>query len=150
MACIRLETFIDAPVELCFDAARNIDLHASATSPLKHRPVEGVTSGLINLGEEVTWEGSFFGIGQRMTSRIVNYSRPDTFTDEMKRGPFKRWRHKHSFTSHGKGSLILDEVSFASPLGPVGYLFDVIFLKRFMTRILTGQNEAIRTSLMTK
>ena len=97
MPLIQLNTLIHAPAAVCFDLARSIDLHVSAPSPLKHRAVAGVTSGLIGLGEEVTWEGSFLGVSQRMTSKIVALDAPRTFTDEMQRGPFKRWHHTHSF-----------------------------------------------------
>ena len=97
MPLIRLSTFIRAPAEVCFDLARSIDLHTHAPGPLRHRAVGGVTRGLIGLGEEVTWEASIFGVRLHMTSKIVACERPREFTDEMRRGPFARWRHTHSF-----------------------------------------------------
>ncbi|HST51509.1 MAG TPA: SRPBCC family protein [Pyrinomonadaceae bacterium] len=144
MPLIELQTLIRAPAAVCFDAARSIDLHVSAPSPLRHRAVAGVTSGLIELGEEVTWEGSFFGIRQRMTSKIIALEAPHTFTDEMQRGPFKRWRHTHRFEPIGDGTLVSDYVEFASPFGPVGYAFDALFLKGFMTRVLVEHNRYIK------
>lgn len=143
MPLIELETFIRAPAEVCFDLARDIDFHASAPTPLRHRAVAGVTSGLIGLGEEVTWEGSFFGVRQRMTSKIVAMDSPRGFTDEMRRGPFERWRHTHRFEPAGEGTLMRDRVEFASPFGPLGRAFDAIFLKGFMTRFLVAHNRFI-------
>ncbi|HZT58225.1 MAG TPA: SRPBCC family protein [Pyrinomonadaceae bacterium] len=144
MPIIRLETLIHAPAAVCFDAARSIDLHVSAPSRLKHRAVAGVTSGLIGLGEEVTWEGSFFGVRQRMTSKIVALDPPRSFADEMRRGPFKRWRHTHSFEPTDGGTLVRDHIEFASPFGPIGSAFDALFLKRFMTRFLVEHNKYIK------
>lgn len=148
MAVVSLETFIRAPAEACFDAARDIDMHAANVGgPLPHRPVAGVTGGLINLGEEVTWEGAFFGLPQRMTSRIVAFDRPRTFTDEMRRGPFKRWRHTHLFEPRDGGTLMRDRVEFASPLGPCGALFDLLYLESFVRRLLVSQNRRLREVL---
>jgi len=116
----------------------------SAPSPLRHRAVGGVTSGLIGLGEEVTWLGSFFHVPQRMTSKIVALEAPRAFTDEMRRGPFKRWRHTHRFEPAAGGTLMRDHVEFASPLGPLGAAFDAVFLKGFMTRVLLAHNSYIK------
>ena len=144
MPHINLQTLIHAPAAVCFDAARSIDLHVSAPSPLKHKAIAGITSGLIGLGEEVTWEGSFFGIRQRMTSKIVALDAPRTFTDEMQRGPFKRWRHTHRFEPIGDGTLVSDHIEFASPFGPLGSAFDALFLKRFMAKFLIEHNKYIK------
>jgi len=144
MPLIELKTMIHAPTAICFDLARSIDLHTVAPTPLKHRAVAGVTSGLIDLGEEVTWRGFFFGVSQRMTSKIVALDAPRTFTDEMQRGPFKRWRHTHTFEPHNGGTLMRDHVDFASPFGPLGAAFDAVFLRKFMTRLLVAQNEYLK------
>jgi ligand-binding SRPBCC domain-containing protein len=141
---IRLETFVRAPAEACFDLARSIDLHALAPGPLRHRAVGGVTGGLIGLGEEVTWEASLFGVRLRMTSKIVALDAPREFTDEMRRGPFRRWRHTHRFRPVDGGTLMHDLADFASPLGPLGRIADALVLERFMTRLLVAQNSFIK------
>ena len=144
MPLIELDTLIRAPAAVCFDLARSIDLHVAAPSPLRHRAVGGVTTGLIGLGEEVTWEGSFLGVPQTMTSKIVALDAPRSFTDEMRRGPFKRWRHAHRFEPTGAGTLMRDRVEFTSPFGPLGQAFDALFLRGFMTRVLLAQNRYIK------
>ena len=144
MPLIRLSTFIRAPAEVCFDLARNIDLHAQAPGPLRHTPVGGVTRGLIGLGEEVTWEATLLGVSLHMTSKIVAFERPRAFTDEMQRGPFALWRHAHSFEPSGEGTVMHDAAEFASPLGPLGRLADALVLGGFMRRLLVAQNRFIR------
>ena len=144
MPLIELKTAINATPATCFDLSRSIDLHVVAPTPLKHRAVAGVTSGLIGLGEQVTWKGSFFGVSQHMTSKIVAFDAPRTFTDEMQRGPFKRWRHTHLFEATEEGTLMHDHVEFASPFGPLGAAFDAVFLLKFMTRLLVAQNEYLK------
>ena len=76
MPVIKLETFIRAPVERVFDLARSVDVHTAAAAETIERAVAGVTSGLMELNDEVTWEGTHFGIRQRLTSRITALERP--------------------------------------------------------------------------
>lgn len=145
MPLIHIETFIRAPIELCFDLSRSIDVHMASTTPSRERAVEGVTSGLIGPGETVTWEAVHFGVRQRLTSKITAYRRPRMFIDEMQRGAFKRWRHEHLFEGHANGTLMIDEVDYASPLGLLGRLVDALVLKNYMTRLLRARNAYIKT-----
>jgi ligand-binding SRPBCC domain-containing protein len=144
MPLISLETFIRAPAEVCFDLARNIDMHSRAPGPLRHRAVGGVTRGLIGLNEEVTWEASLLGVRLHMTSKIVACERPREFTDEMLRGPFARWRHTHSFEPAEGGTLMRDRAEFASPLGALGKIVDALALEGFMRRLLVAQNRFMK------
>jgi len=54
MPVIHLETSIAAPVDVCFDLNRDIDVHTQSTARTRERAVAGVTSGLIDAGQEVT------------------------------------------------------------------------------------------------
>jgi ligand-binding SRPBCC domain-containing protein len=141
---IELTTFIKAAPEVCFDLSRNIDVHADSTSRTRERAVAGVTSGLIGFGQEVTWEAVHFGVRQRFTSRITEYQRPGRFVDEMTQGAFKRFRHVHEFQPRQGGTLMVDRVEFQSPLGPLGRLADILFLKSYLRRLLTGRNLHIK------
>jgi len=62
---------INAPIERCFDLARDIDFHQRSLTDTGERAIGGVTSGLIALGETVTWEATHFGVRQRLTVRIT-------------------------------------------------------------------------------
>ena len=55
MPVIILTLPIAAPIDVVFDLARSIDLHVQSTAQTNERAVAGRTSGLIGLGEEVTW-----------------------------------------------------------------------------------------------
>ena len=140
MPKIHLETFIRASPELCFDLARDVDIHMASTDYTGERAVQGVTSGMMNLGDEVTWEARHFGVRQRLTSRITAMERPRMFVDEMQRGAFARWRHTHTFAHQRGGTLVTDDVDFASPHGPLGAIVDALVLKNYMTRFLVRHN----------
>jgi ligand-binding SRPBCC domain-containing protein len=137
MPTIHLETFVAAPAEICFDLCLNVNLHERAGHG---RAVAGVTSGQMSLGDTVTWEAVHFFMRHRLTSKIVAYERPRFFVDEMQRGAFARWRHAHHFVAQHGGTLMIDDVDFASPLGVLGKLADALLLNSYMTGFLVRHN----------
>jgi ligand-binding SRPBCC domain-containing protein len=144
MPLIKLETIIRAPVQLCFDLARDVDVHIASTSSTRERAIAGITSGRMKLGDEVTWEASHLGVRQRFTSKIVAFDSPRMFTDEMQRGAFKRFRHTHFFEEAEGSTRMIDELDFASPLGQLGEMVDALFLKNYLTRFLFAHNDYIK------
>ncbi|MCA1629425.1 MAG: SRPBCC family protein [Acidobacteria bacterium] len=137
MPKIHLETFIAAPAEACFDLCLNVNAHERAGHG---RAVAGVTSGQMLLGDMVMWEGMHFFVRQRLTSKIVAYERPLMFVDEMQRGALARWRHTHRFAAQPGGTLMVDNVDFASPLGVLGKIVDALVMRGYMTRFLIRGN----------
>lgn len=144
MPVIKLETFICAPVEICFDLARDVDVHMASTAETGERAIAGVTSGMMGLGDEVTWEARHLGVRQRLSSRITAFDRPRMFVDEMQRGAFKSLRHLHLFLPEKEGTRMIDELAFASPCGILGRIFDRLLLKTHMLRFLVKHNEHIK------
>ncbi len=144
MPVIELETFIHAPVERCFDLCRSIDAHRSSFSHTREEAVAGVTHGLIGLDEEVTWRATHFGFRQELTVRIDRFERPNYFRDSMVKGIFHRFSHEHRFQAVNNGCLMTDRFDYTSPLGILGTLADVLFLKRYMTTLLSTRNQATK------
>jgi ligand-binding SRPBCC domain-containing protein len=144
MPFIRLETFIAAPPELCFDLSRDLDVHMASSGLTGERAVAGVTSGMVKLGDQITWEATHFGIRQRLTSKIIAFDRPHLFVDVMLRGAFKSWHHTHLFEAQAGGTLMIDEVKYASPLGLLGRIVDMLYLETYMRRFLLKRNAHIK------
>ena len=136
MPVIRLETLIHAPPERCFDLARDVGAHTESTARTRERAVGGVTSGLLGPGDEVTWEAIHFGVRQRLTARVTRFEPPHLFEDEMVRGAFRSFTHRHEFRPADGGTLMVDTFRYASPLGVLGVLADKLFLERYMRRFL--------------
>lgn len=147
MTTITIVTTIRATPERCFDASRNLDLHLESMGHTGERAVAGRTSGLIELGEEVTWEGRHFGIRQRFTSSITAYDRPRHFQDSMVRGAFRSFVHDHYFEVCEEGTRMTDVLAFRSPLGVLGAIVDRVIMTAYLRRLLTKRNEVVRTVL---
>jgi ligand-binding SRPBCC domain-containing protein len=140
MPTIRIETFIDASPERCFDLSLSVDVHHHSVAHTHERPVAGVTSGAMQLGDTVTWEAVHFGIKQHLTSKITAYERPSRFTDEMIRGAFREMTHIHEFIPQPSGTLMIDLFTFRAPLGILGWLAETLVLTRYMKGLLRTRN----------
>jgi ligand-binding SRPBCC domain-containing protein len=140
---IELTITINAPVQRCFDIARDIDVHVASTKHTGEQAIAGRTSGLIELGETVTWRAKHFGIWQNLTSIITDFNSPHFFADEMVAGAFKSFRHEHYFIGDDKQTVMRDVFIFESPFGLLGKLANWLFLKRYMTNLLVKRNLVI-------
>lgn len=144
MPIIKLETKINAPVERVFDLSRSIDLHTKSTSKSNERAIAGRITGLIELGETVTWEATHLYVKQNLTSKIVAYDRPNHFRDSMQKGAFARLDHDHFFEEIKEGTLMRDVFDYTSPFWIFGKIADKIFLEKYMKRFLIERNKMIK------
>jgi ligand-binding SRPBCC domain-containing protein len=144
MPLIILHTRINAPLEICFDLARSIDLHQESMKHTGEQAVAGTTEGLIELGESVTWKARHFGIVMKLKSRITEFSFPDMFVDEMVDGPFHTMKHRHIFHVKEGYTLMVDEFEYKSPLGILGKVADLVFLKSYMKKLLNQRNHILK------
>src|SRR5438309_1627108 len=117
MPSITIHTEIRAPIDLCFDLARNVEVHCQSAAFSKERAIGGKTSGLLELGDTITFEAIHFGLRQRLTAKIVAFDRPKTFTDDMLTGAFRSLTHLHQFETRGELTVMTDTITWVSPLG---------------------------------
>ena len=144
MATVRIVTDIEAAPAVCFDLARSVDAHIESTSATSERAVAGVTSGLLGLGDEVTWRARHFGLMQELTSRITKFDRPRHFRDEMVRGAFRRLEHDHYFGEFPSGTRMIDVFDFTVRFGFVGAIAERLFLTAYMTRFLENRAQVLK------
>ena len=144
MGAIHLETLIHAPADRCFDLMRDVDAHVRSTDT-SERAVAGRTSGLLEEGDEVTWEAKHFALRLRMTVRVTRCDRPCLFEDMQVRGPFARLHHRHEFRPQGAATLMIDDFSYGVPLGPLGVIADRVAVGSHMRRFLAERAVALKT-----
>ncbi len=145
MPLIELETSIRAPIETVFDLARSIDTHKTSAVNTEERAIAGRTSGLIELGETVTFEARHFGVRQRLTVKITAFDRPHCFEDEMVHGVFASMHHCHEFRAQDDSTLMIDRFAFRAPLGPLGRVAERLFLTSYLTRFLERRNAILKS-----
>jgi ligand-binding SRPBCC domain-containing protein len=144
MPTIRLQTQMNAPIEVCFDLERSVEAHCRSVGHTHERAVAGTTTGYLGFGDRVTWEAVHFGLRLRLTVVITEYERPFRFVDEQLSGPFRRLKHVHEFAATAEGTLMTDDFHYAVPLGLLGLIADRLFLRRYLHRLLSVRNAALK------
>ncbi len=145
-------TLINAPIERCFDLARSVEVHLAGNVHWGESAVAaaGVTSGLVGLGESVTWRAKHFGVWHTLTSEITAMTRPIHFQDAMifpdaTRGPLRLMRHDHFFRALSPDETEMRDVFvFAAPLPVLGRLAEITFLRRYMQSLLRERNAVLK------
>ena len=146
---VRLEGLmvIRTPIERCFDLARSVEVHlvGNVHSGEAALATGGITSGLIGMGQRVTWRAKHFGVWQKLTSEITAFDRPKYFQDTMVQGVFRSMKHDHFFRSLSADETEMRDVfCFAAPLGILGRLAELAVLRRYMQALLQERNAVIR------
>jgi ligand-binding SRPBCC domain-containing protein len=144
MTTIHLTTKIKAPKQIVFDASRNIDIHQQSASKSDEIAIAGITSGLINLNETVTWRGKHFGFYLTHKSRITAMNFYDYFVDEMEEGKFKFFKHEHFFQEQNGITIMKDKLQYETPFGIFGQVFDSLFLKKHLINFLLERNKTLK------
>jgi ligand-binding SRPBCC domain-containing protein len=133
MPQICIETFIDAPADICFDLMRD---------PRVHRGSKLEINGgrEISVGQRVTFESRVMGIAQQLMVEVVECDRPNLFIDEMVQGPMRSFRHIHEFKENDGRTELVDTLIWESPWGKFGDNR----IERRLRSIVIDRNEQIK------
>jgi len=146
---VRLDdlTVIRAPIERCFDLARSVEVHLAGNVHWGEAAMAmgGVTSGLVGMGQRVTWRARHFGVRQSLTSEITALDRPAFFQDTMIHGVFRSMKHDHLFRRLSREETEMkDAFCFSAPLPVLGRLAEIAFLRRYMQALLQERNRVLK------
>ena len=145
MAAIQLTTFIAAPPQVVFDLSRSISLHKRSMEQSKEQAVGGRTSGLMELGETVTWQAKHFFKERRLTVRMKALEKHQSFTDEALPGnDFKHLEHKHYFKPCENGTIMIDHFDYELKWGRLGKAASAIFVTPYLQKLLQKRNAFIK------
>lgn len=144
MTTINLTAKIKASKQIVFDVSRDIDVHQQSASKTSEVAIAGITSGLINLNETVTWRGKHFGFYLTHKSRITAMNFYDYFVDEMEEGKFKFFKHEHFFEEQNGVTIMKDKMQYETPFGIFGKVFDYLFLKKHLIQFLLERNKILK------
>lgn len=144
MPKIHLETKIKADINIVFDLSRSVDLHKISTAHTNEEAIAGKTTGLVEVNDSITWRAKHLGVTQELTSLITDVKKPTYFADEMVKGAFKRFKHEHIFSEENGAVIMKDVFDYDAPFGILGKLADILFLEKYMTKLLEKRNQTIK------
>jgi len=75
----------------------------------------------LRVGSIVKIKNKVGPFSQNLVAEHTEYRANELFVDEMRSGPFSRWKHQHLFESiSGVGSRLTDRIEVGLPLAPLG------------------------------
>ncbi len=75
------------------------------------------------------------GIPMSWVTEIKTVKDKQFFVDEQRKGPYKMWHHEHHFTEVEGGVEMTDIVSYEIPLGILGRLAHLLFVRKKLVEI---------------
>jgi 8-oxo-dGTP diphosphatase len=132
---------IDAPRRTVAGLLRDAEVSAEAMRRCGHR--FAAAGRLVCLGETVRFGVRVApGIRVPLRTRITAVS-PAGLESVLVAGPLRALSHRTTLTETAAGTLLLDEVGWTSPLGPLGRVGDVVLGRRLVLRLLAARTEAL-------
>jgi len=130
-------TDIHAPPAVIFDLELDMDEHSASLRKTDEVAVTSTGRPALEEGDEVSFTARHFGWRFSMTSRITQYNRPYSFTDEQVRGPFNAMQHEHVFDLQPGGwTRMHDRFTVTAPFGVLGHLALRLAVGPYLRRLL--------------
>jgi len=101
----------------------------------------------LGAGARIDYQLSLFGVPVRWRTRITDWQPGKRFVDEQESGPYALWRHTHEFEARGASTLVRDVVDYREPLGPLGSIAHLLFVRRTLDRIFDFRRGAVERLL---
>lgn len=138
MPIIQVKTLLEAPIEQCFNAARNpLDIVASVP-PIKDSIVDSKLVNKVNLGDKFYIDTLLFKEKFKdkflITTKynVVEYVPPFKFSEEVTNIFFKEFKHVHEFTQKKAKVEMVDTIEYKMAFGFIGNIIN----KRYIDVII--------------
>ncbi len=101
------------------------------------------TDERMRVGTEIDYRLRWQGMPMRWSTRIAECVRNVEFVDEMTRGPYRRWVHRHTFVAVPGGVEVTDSVEYELPLGWAGRLAHALLLRGQLESIFDYRRDVV-------
>lgn len=98
----------------------------------------------MHAGSLIDYKLKLHGIPIRWRTEISEWDPPFRFVDRQLRGPYRLWRHLHTFEARDGGTLVRDHVDYCVPGGP---LVHWLFVRPDLHRIFTYRRQQLERLL---
>ena len=156
MPTLVFETTVRAPIERVWSFHDDVAAALPALSPPAARvKIESADLPVRRGSRIVITARGPLGIRLQWVARIIEHTPPQAdppgaatasarFVDEQESGPFKSWRHEHTFAEIDEHSTRLtDRVTYAVRFGLLGRLADRLFVRRQVEAMFRHRHEVL-------
>lgn len=84
------------------------------------------------------------GIPIHWRTEINRVEKPNCFTDKQLKGPFKTWKHTHTFIEKKNGVLMEDFIRYELPFGMIGNILHKLVVRKKVAHIFAYRKEILK------
>jgi len=143
---IKIKTYIDAPIDKCFQTAQNLDIYLDSIPKLKRLEIESDQERNFQIGDKVYWAfylyKDFLSIDVETT--ITQFIQGQKITEEIESILFKEFRHTHQFFEREEGTLMVETIDYDLSFGVIGSLLHHFFLEDFIKKFILKRKRTIQ------
>jgi ligand-binding SRPBCC domain-containing protein len=143
MPVFEKRTFMRASAREVFAFHELPDAFQRLTPPWLNFHLKTKTPGL-DVGVRLEGEVHLGPFRQRIVSEHVAYEKDRLFIDEMRQGPFSRFRHEHRVESDTGGAWLVDHVEYGLKAGRLGELLGGWLARRELKRMFEYRHRVTR------
>jgi uncharacterized protein len=140
---LRTRTVVDAPLAetfAFFSKAANLGLITPAAMKFSiHGEIPAMATGAA-----IDYRVRVGPLPVRWRTRIASWEPGRSFVDLQEAGPYRFWRHEHTFRADGERTVMEDRVYYAPPLGVLGRLANLLFIGPTLRKIFQYRGDVIR------
>ncbi|MGC6416412.1 MAG: SRPBCC family protein [Bradymonadia bacterium] len=137
------EQFIPQPLDRVWDFFSNAENLERLTPGFLNFSILTPTPITMYAGTLIDYRIKLFGVPMKWRTEIKQWEPGANFVDQQLSGPYRLWHHQHTFEAVDGGTKMVDRVDYALPLGFLGRLAHVLFVKRTLARIFRYRYEAV-------
>lgn len=144
----RSEQRVPRPVDEVFEFFSRAANLERITPPWLSFSIDGQEPSPVTPGTLIAYRLRVHGMPMRWLTRIEQYVPGSHFVDLQLHGPYRLWHHRHEFQDAGDGTtLVRDEVHYQLPLGILGAIAHLLFVRADIRRIFEFRRQAIEQLL---
>ena len=136
------QQLIERPIDEVFAFFEDPHNLAKITPPEMSFEIRSVEGLPVRAGTRIEYVVRIFGMPQRWLAEIAEYDPGRRFVDLQAKGPYRYWRHEHSFEPLDVYTVMTDQVEYELPFGLAGQIAHVA-VARQLRRILDYRTGAI-------
>lgn len=137
------EQWLRRPLAEVFDFFSNAMNLEMLTPPWLRFAVLPPAPATLFTGATILYKLSWHGIPLRWKTVITRWDPSSAFEDLQVSGPYRLWRHTHTFKEVNGGTLMTDVVRYALPLGFLGRIAHALTVRRNVEQIFDYRHRQI-------
>jgi ligand-binding SRPBCC domain-containing protein len=127
---LQRQQLIERPIDevfAFFEDPRNL---AKITPPEMGFEIKDIQGLPVGVGTRIEYVIRIFGLPQRWVAEIAEYEAGRRFVDVQVKGPYRYWRHEHSFEPLDVYTVMTDQVEYELPFGLAGQVAHVVVARQ--------------------